>query len=66
MLNGYGVLSAVVKVFWSQVEVMGAQYCEYIKCHGIIDFTLLILCFINFTSIKKQLHGDTTFYTLDQ
>jgi hypothetical protein len=33
VLNGVRFPSVMMKIFWKYIKVMGAQYCEYMRCY---------------------------------
>lgn len=43
-----------MKMFQNYVEAAVAQHCKCIKCHWIIYLEMLILDYVNLTSVVKK------------
>lgn len=53
-LVGMGLPFGAMKMFWRQIEVVVAQYCDCVQCHWIIFFKMVNFVHnVNFTLIFK-------------
>lgn len=54
MLIGNGIFAGRGDENILDLEVMVAQHCDCPKCYWIVHFEIVILCFVNFFSLKKK------------
>lgn len=54
MCIGFIVARGMMKMFWSQIEMVVAQYCKLLNATALFSLKRLIWCYMNFTLIKTM------------